>query len=144
MKYMILFLFAGIIQSCKKFVEVDPPIDKLTAEVVFNNDVTATSALLGIYANMMASTSPTITTGGISVYAGLSADELYNSNISDATAAEFLENSLLPNNSVLFTDFWFKGYNIIYHVNACVEGLENNTDLSVPLKNQLLGEAIFT
>ncbi len=142
-KYLILFLVLSIAQSCKKFVEVDLPIDKLNAGVVFTDDVTATSAVLGIYTSLMGPTSPVISTGGVTVYSGLSADELYNSNVSDAAASEFADNALLSNNAVLFNDFWFKGYNSIYHANACIAGLENNTDISGSLKNQLLGEAVF-
>ena len=143
-KYWVLFLFVSITQSCRKFIEVDPPIDKLNAGVVFKNEVTATSAVLGIYSNMMGATFPVISTGGVTVYTGLSADEFYNSNISDVATSEFTDNALLPNNSVLFNDFWIKGYNIIYHTNGCIAGLENNIEISAALKDQLLGEALIT
>ncbi|PVD52226.1 RagB/SusD family nutrient uptake outer membrane protein [Terrimonas sp.] len=139
----LFIFFTSITQSCKKFVEVDPPIDKMNATAVFKNDVTATSAILGIYTTMMGPTSPVISTGGVTLYTGLSADELYNTNLSDAATSEFFDNALLPNNSVLLNDFWFKGYNIIYGTNACIVGLEFNNDISTPLRNQLLGEALF-
>ncbi|HRO46339.1 RagB/SusD family nutrient uptake outer membrane protein [Agriterribacter sp.] len=134
----LLFLLLTT-SSCRKFIEVEPPIDKLSAEVVFTDVETATSAVTGIYTNMLV-TLPVISSGGVTVYTGLTSDELYSSNTTSTTLAEFASNAISPGNSVLKNDFWQKGFNLIYHANACTEGLENNTYLPVQVRDQLLGE----
>lgn len=146
MKYYFipLFFLLYITPSCNKFIEVDPPIDRLSAEVVFTDQETATSAVIGIYTNMIISTQPDILSGGITVYTGLAADELYNINTSNANLSEFTNNAISPSNSVLQTNFWQKGFNIIYHVNVCMEGLDNNTYLPKPVRDQLLGETYLS
>ena len=139
---MVTLFTISFIQSCKKFVEVDPPIDKLDSELVFSDEQTATSSVLGLYTRMM-STLPVISSGGVTIYTGLSADEFYNVNTLDPEIASFTNNELTPANSKLSTDFWLKGYNIIYHANACISGLENNSTIKVSLRDQLLGESLF-
>ncbi|MCO5239434.1 MAG: RagB/SusD family nutrient uptake outer membrane protein [Chitinophagaceae bacterium] len=140
-KYSILLVFLVYSTTyCRKFIEVDPPINKLSSDIVFTDVETATSAVLGIYANMM-TTIPVISSGGVTVYAGLAADELYNADLANVPASEFFSNSISLTNSVIANDFWLKGFNIIYHANACIEGLENNTYLSSTVRDQLLGEA---
>src|SRR5574338_510826 len=141
MKYSIsLVLFLYSISYCKKFVEVAPPINKLNSDVVFTEVGTATAAVVGIYANMM-TTIPAISSGGVTLYAGLAAEEIYSSNTSNVTASEFFSNSVSPNNSTIANDFWMRGFNIIYHANACIEALENNTNLPSSVRDQLLGES---
>ncbi len=141
-KLLIALVVIISIESCKKFLEADPPIDQLTSEVVFTEEKTATAAVLGMYTSMM-STVPIISSGGTTLYAGLSADELYSSNISDVGSSQFSANALSPNNGNLVSAFWLRGYNIIYQANACIEGLDNNTHISKPVRDQLLGEALF-
>lgn len=140
-KYSILFIFLLYTTAhCRKFVEVDPPINKLSSDIVFTDVKTATSAVAGLYTNMMV-TVPVISSGGITVYAGSASDELYNSNIGNVSASEFSSNSISITNNVIATDFWQKGYSIIYHANACVQGIENNTNLPSAVRDQLLGES---
>lgn len=142
-KYIILVFFITIsISSCKKFVEVDPPIDMLNTELVFNSDQTATAAVLGLYSNMMLS-SPIITSGAVTFYAGLSADEIYNTNINSPLLSEFTDNALSADNTTLLSDFWLRAYSFIYHANACIVGLDHNTNLSAPVREQLLGEVLL-
>lgn len=141
-KLLIAFTIFISTQSCKKFLDADAPIDQLSSAVVFTEEKTATAAVLGMYTSMMPSI-PIITSGGTTLYAGLSADELYSSNISNASSSEFSNNALSPNNGELVSVFWLRGYNIIYQANACIEGLENNTHISESVRDQLLGEALF-
>ncbi len=142
-KYLTsLLLLLQINMSCKKFIEPTPPVDKLSSAIVFKDEATATSAVLGIYSNMMSIT-PFLASGAVTIYTGLSSDELYNTNISSVTQSEFASNAISAGNSVVSTNFWQEGFNIIYHANACIEGLDNNTYLPVSVKNQLLGESYF-
>ncbi len=128
---------------CRKFIEVDLPVDTLNSDIVFADAQTAGSAVIGLYTSMMA-IQPVISSGGVTVYTGLSSDELYNSNVANTTASEFFANSVLPTNSIMSANFWQKGYSIIYHANACVKGIEHNPQLNQSAKNQLLGEAYLT
>ena len=41
--------------SCKKFIEVDPPVNVVTTEALFSDDQNATSAINGLYSQMMVS-----------------------------------------------------------------------------------------
>ncbi|MBX2924120.1 MAG: RagB/SusD family nutrient uptake outer membrane protein [Chitinophagaceae bacterium] len=140
-RYIILLvLFLNSTSSCRKFVEVESPIDKLDSELVFTDVETATSAVVGIYANMMV-IYPVISSGGVTIYTGLASDELYNSNVGNASQSEFNSNAVSKSNTIILSDFWQKGFNIIYHANACIEGLESNTYLPLSIRDQLLGEA---
>ncbi|MBO9572009.1 MAG: RagB/SusD family nutrient uptake outer membrane protein, partial [Chitinophagaceae bacterium] len=79
--------------------------------------------------------------GGVTVYAGLSSDELIsNTNSLDDRLAytnSFLSTSTVP----LF--FWSGAYPIIYKANACIEGITKSKSIGENTKNQLIGEAKF-
>ncbi len=137
---IIVVLFQS--NSCKKKLEIDKPIDRVSSELVFSNDRTATAAVLGIYTQMMI-TFPVISSGGVTIFTALSADELFNTSITDPNITEFTNNAISPANGISAADFWLKGYNIIYQTNACIEGLSKNTVLTASVKNQLLGESKF-
>ena len=62
--------------GCKNLVQVDPPVTSITGENVYTNDATAIAAVTGIYANMSKVNSFATGSAGISLFAGLSADEL--------------------------------------------------------------------
>jgi len=140
--FVLLFLFLLATSSCKKFIEVDPPIDKVTAGTVFQNDETAAAAVNGIYSQMMA-TSLFYSSGGVTVYAGLSADELFLTNNTVAEQAEFEANTLSPANGILWSDFWLRAYKMIYQTNTCIDNLSASTSLSPDVKDRLKGEALF-
>ena len=51
-----IFIYISILLStanCKKILEIDKPIDKITSDVVFADDATANLALTGLYNKMM-------------------------------------------------------------------------------------------
>lgn len=141
-KYIVLLLFLKTSISCKKFLEVDHPGDRLSSGIVFTDTETATAAVLGIYTTMM-STTPLITSGGITLYTGLTADECYNTDISNITLSEFYGNVISPDNVPLRNNFWLRGFSLVYHANACIEGLRDNIFLEPEVRNQLLGESLF-
>ena len=68
---LLVFLLAFILMSCKKLVEVDPPITNPTSESVYKEDAVAITVLTGLYSDI---------SGGaifnISRRTGLSGDEL--------------------------------------------------------------------
>ena len=129
-------LFAFFYSGCRKLVEIPSPITQLTDDKVFADYPTATSALLGIYAELSNSTT-------ITVYSVLStanaADELVDFT---STYTPFLNNSVDVNNS-LNQSFWQSHYSMIYQVNALLEGVSGSGSLTAAEKNQLSGEAKF-
>lgn len=127
--------------SCKKLVTADLPVETVPASTVFNSDETATAAVVGMYSQMMP-TSLFFSCGGTTVYAGLSADELYTT-LTGTTDKEFYQNTLQPGNSVVRLNFWLRMYQHVYQANACIEGLQSSGNLSAGVKKQLLGEAKF-
>lgn len=133
-------VLALLITSCNKFVEIPPPQDQVISSTVFTNDATAISTMNGLYSQMM-SGNMILLNGAMSLYPGLTADEIYNTN-SGSPAQSFARNSILasdPTNA----NFWARGYAYIYQVNAIIEGLVNSNKLTNSTKNQLLGESYF-
>ncbi|WP_316812858.1 RagB/SusD family nutrient uptake outer membrane protein [Pedobacter heparinus] len=134
------FIAIVFLISCRKFVEIDPPKTSLIKSTVFTNDVTATAAMMDIYAQMV---SPASYTGGsnasLSYLGALSADEL---DLYSTTPAEveFANNNLTPLTS---TSLWRSAYQQIFRANAVLEGLIGATQLTPALKSRLEGEAKF-
>ncbi|MCT2561835.1 RagB/SusD family nutrient uptake outer membrane protein [Chryseobacterium herbae] len=136
--FLVLFAFFC---SCKKFVEIDAPITKISAFTVFQDDATATSAILGMYARLVVS-SPAFSNGAATIYLSTASDELVYSG-TNADMSGFYTNTLNSGNSIVYRDFWRYPYETIYQANACIEGLEKSTGVTPSLKMQLLGEAYF-
>jgi starch-binding outer membrane protein, SusD/RagB family len=136
----ILLLCVGstVFSSCKKFLEISPAPDLIETKAVFTSDKTALSAISGIYYNLRLA-SRHFTNGGMGIYAGLSADELYSTS-PNSTYDPFFTNNLLPKNSTLFTNIWKEAYETIYRCNAIIEGLQTSTGVSDSVKRQLTGE----
>lgn len=130
-----------LVGACKKFITVDSPPELVVASAVFIDDKTATSTIIGLYSQMM-NVNLYLANGALSLYAGLSADEIYNTTNS-TNIDPFTANAIPSNNTIIQTNMWRYGYNYIYQANACIEGLKDNTKVSAPLRNQLVGEAKF-
>lgn len=140
---IILLLFLILCNACRKFVEVENPIDQVTSDKVFRDDQTALSALAGIYISMSTtSTTPIISNGSITIYAGLSSDELFYTGTA-TNDKEFAGNSLSVTNSILNNNLWRQAYLLIYQANAVIEGVEQSTQLSPAVARQVVGEAMF-
>ena len=131
---LIIFLFS----SCSKFVEVDAPINQLPAGSTFSNDVTATSAIVGIYSRL--SQSPLVQS--ITPYTGLYADEMvnYTPGLQSEFAASKLSRSSSP---IINANFWNTSYQFIYACNVAIEQLGMSTSISSNTKAVLTGEARF-
>ncbi|HEY0667085.1 MAG TPA: RagB/SusD family nutrient uptake outer membrane protein [Sphingobacteriaceae bacterium] len=132
---IFLLLFSS---SCKKLVEVDLPVNELTRAVVFSGDITANAAQLAIYSKMSAGFS----FYSLSVYPGLSADELLDYEGSQ-TRVQLYTNNLIAGNAAV-DEIWSQAYEYIYASNAVLEGIENNNNISAEVKKQLKGEAKFS
>lgn len=125
--------------SCNKLVDAGPPREQTVTEVVFSNDASATSAVYGIYTTMINTISLFIGSGAVTVYGGLSSDEL-SYTATNVTLQEINANEISKDNLSMTSNLWQKAYDLIYKANICLEGINKSTTISSKLKNQLLGE----
>jgi hypothetical protein len=128
--------------SCVKNLELTAPVTSTNSANVYKSDATAAAVLTGIYINMSQSD---FRSGGIvsmSLFPGLSADELTLYDLNNTHYAPYYRNHLTSTN-VLSSDFWLKIYPIIFTANAAIEGLTNTSSLTPAVRRQLLGEAKF-
>jgi hypothetical protein len=131
----LLFLLA----SCEKFLEVDRSPDLVPTDYVFTTDKTAIAAITGLYLQMR-SQNNILSNGGLSVYASLLADDIYNTT-SNSVNDPFYQDALLSTNSTVNGSFWSVAYRNIYHANAILEGISRSNSLTDTLKTQIIGEA---
>lgn len=129
------------ITSCKKFVDINGPKNQLTPSAVFADSTDASAAILGIYVNMMQANPFGFASGAITLYPGLSADELYVTT-NDAETNQFYNNQILANNNINQSQ-WTLAYNYIYDANSCIEGTMASKNISTATINSLTGEAKF-
>jgi len=139
--YLMLVLLYCSFYSCSKLVDAGIPEDRIVNQAVFENDATATSAAAGMYVQMLR-TNQQFAGGGITLFAGLSADELYNTT-SSVNTDEFTNNALSAGNNVVRNNLWVAGYQLLFQANNIIEGLEQSTGVTQVVKHQLLGEAKF-
>lgn len=142
MKYIsaifILISFITLNTSCRKFVELDPPDDRLTGSTVYSTNETATSVLNGLYIRI--SESDNVINSLATPYMAMAADELKNYYTSSTSLyAQLYQNNVKSNTEL----YWSTTYTLIYNCNAAIEGIGNSTKLNEQLKQQLLGEAKF-
>lgn len=138
---LIFLLLANNLMSCKKFVDIGISNTRITAEAVFNSDMTATAAALGMYETMQRSFSFAASgaPSSISVLSGLLADEFNNYTQANTL---FAQNNLNASDAKVQT-VWSTAYNTIYAANAVIEGIGASKSISVPIASQLTGEAKF-
>lgn len=134
--------FTTALVSCKKLVEIKPPITSTTGTIVFNNNELAIAALTNIYARTSELNAQLGNEGfcSISLFGGLSADEITLHDITITTYSQYYRNELLPN---MGTNLWHTIYSIIFTANSAIEGLNKSNNVSSAVKQQLLGEAKF-
>ncbi|MFI5138329.1 MAG: RagB/SusD family nutrient uptake outer membrane protein [Sphingobacteriales bacterium] len=138
-KKLFFILLIGLsVVSCKKFVDIPPSPQLIATGAIFSDDNTAIAAADGMYASMRTG-SPSFENGAISIYCGLSADEIVNTSSSSAYGP-FFKNAIPANNTTILATFWAGPYNTIYRANAILEGLNKATALSDSVKKQLTGE----
>lgn len=136
-RYNIFYVFIFIVSlvSCKKFLDVGNPPDKVVAQFVYSSNSSAAAVLTGIYFDLQKE-GDGFTQGrsGLSLYCGLAADEYETLPIS---AFNDMYKNALP------YDFWSTIYKYVYRINAALEGLDASSIISSDVKSQLLGEAYF-
>jgi len=130
----LLILMLSIL-SCKKFVQIPPPYTEVVTTDVFSNNGTATAATTAIYTQIFNN----YESFTIAQNLGLLADELTNYSTQE-TQLQFYTNAMTALNS---SGEWVNAYNYIYQANAIIEGLENNSNITPAVAQQLTGEAKF-
>ena len=141
---ILLTLILKYSSACRKFVQVPAPPTELTTVQAFGDDKTATSSVAGIYIVMMGSLTPYFANGGITLYTGLSADELYPTRTTISDDLQFYNNAVsATTNNTNTNNLWANAYTSIYYINASIEGLTASTGLTPSTKSQLLGEVKF-
>ena len=144
-----IYLILGILcmtslSACKKFIDIPPPTTEVTTASVFNNNATATSAILNIYYTMDVNNEDSYYLASTT---GLLSDELTNYS-SSPIDKDYYTNSMnvadvTGRTSGGETGCWGDAYNCIYQANAVISGLQNNTGVTLAAKQQLTGEAYF-
>ncbi len=121
--------------SCKKAVEAGNPETKIREQSVYNSAGTAAAVLTSLYVDLSL-----VEIEGVPFIVGLLSDELTLYNAPSAWYRPFYQNDITSDR---FIGMWMNIYGKVYVVNAAIEGLNNSTELSTDIKNQLLGEAKF-
>lgn len=139
--FKIIYLYIGLstmMTSCKKFIEVAPPIDSFTASTAYDTDDLVRSNIAGLHSYNFIVGSGYYDTDS-HLFPGMSADE-----ISYYTAGydEFLFNSILDVN-VVNRRMWSAPYKTIYQSNLMLEALEKATKISAPVKAEAYATAKF-
>lgn len=131
-----------LLNSCEDNLSVDIPTDKIVIDEAFSDDINATSAILGIYHDLVReSFANSSTTYGAMMFMGLSADE-FLANQNRASLINFQENELNSESSEVY-QLWRTPYYIIYQCNLALENLDFSGKISESVRNQLKGEALF-
>jgi len=144
---LVIVWMAVAASGCKKLVEVPAPNTSITLSEVFTSNAHANSAMAGLYSKMMSNSgSLTFSNGAISIYAGLSSDELLNfSGTTNLMDYQFYTNQLTSANGPVASYLWTPAYSVVYGANACIEGLTAAAPdaLDDSIRNELTGEAKF-
>jgi starch-binding outer membrane protein, SusD/RagB family len=138
--YIFLLIITLTTGSCKKLVDIDPPLTMLVGENVYTTDKNAAAVLTGIYMSMNTGFSA----GGesISIVGGLSADELITYPQFNAQQLITYQNNLSASGPA-GVPMWPSFYSTIYAANTALEGLTASKTLTPAVKQQLMGEAHF-
>jgi len=138
------FTFTILSVGCTEFLKIDPPASRVVSETVFLNETTAEGALVGLYQQAFADFAGS-STGSVSVYAGMSADELVFINAasySQQDREEINQNNISATNASMIS-LWTGLYGTIYSANAILEHTIDNTSLTPTMMNRCRGEAAF-
>lgn len=135
---LVLMIALVALSGCKKFVDVGAPENRIGVKESFENEASATSAILGLYAQNL-----TGSQGLIKFYSacmGNSADELK----STSDAYNVFASNAVPVNSFYVSEYlWYSSYNQIMQCNQAIDGLAASASLRPATKSSLTGEAKF-
>lgn len=130
-----LFIASSLFAGCKKFLDIQLPTDTVTAQTVYNTDLSVASVISGILLNTLDYTK----SDNVGLKAGLYVDELQNLNSTNFANENFYKNGLSLNST---PTNWIKLYSLVYQCNLAIEGI-NDSKADLAYRNQWLGEAKF-
>jgi hypothetical protein len=139
--FLVGMFFILTAAGCKKLVQVDEPDDSLSTNTVFSNDSLAQAAVTGLYIKIMAN-AKFLLNGGMSLFPGLSADELVRTSPLN-NEDQFNANAILSSNQLVNVNLWKAAYAYIYQCNICIEALRKSTSVTADIKKRLTGEVQF-
>jgi hypothetical protein len=139
--YGIFFLCFLLCSACKKSSQAEETTFVYPIVDDFSNDSTAQATLTGVYTNIM-SRPKCFLNGGITLFPGQSADELWTTNSSDDEDA-FWQNEISADNPINRQNLWQPAYYHIERFSYFIEGLQQSEKVSPDLKRRLTGEAKF-
>lgn len=147
----LILLVAFSLYGCNKIIEIPPPGTELVSSNVYMSDATAIAAVTGILTDITKDGNyggPFAGPMGISLLAGLSADELLLSNeVNNLVLQQYYQNNL----SVISAastggELWTYLFNLIFRANSVIEGVTSNAAVATitpSVREHLLGEAQF-
>src|SRR5690606_26351960 len=137
----ILLTFPLLI-SCENFLEIEPPINQLVGESVFEEVATVDAALAHLYIQIREDVFTQGRFNGITFLLGHYADELEFLNQNSPEIRNFYNNNVLPTDDSV-NEIWNSAYNIIYDCNVILEGVNKSKTLNQNEKDRFIGEAYF-
>jgi hypothetical protein len=143
-EYSLIIILLVVLTSCKKLVEVDPPVSLITGREAFANNTSAIAVVNSIYSFMSQYSSGNFAQGqySIGMLTAVGGDELWLRRVSNNHFDQFYKNSLTPEN---FYDryFWYDLYTNLYTCNVVLEKMPSATGIREDIKKQLLAEVKF-
>ncbi len=144
--YILLYISIIGITGCKKFIDVEAPLNTVNEENVYQTDASAIAVLSGVYANLSIEENKMRDPGNgptlLSYVPALSADELTLTGSTRADLNAYYKNALTAT-AVGDNGFWKRTFFYVYTANSAIAGLATNKSLTPTVKNQLIGEAYF-
>jgi starch-binding outer membrane protein, SusD/RagB family len=141
---LLTILAAGLLLGgCKKFVEIETPVNQVGSDQVFTSDASATGAVtaLYVYYYMYGSGSSPANSTIVALHnlGAMAADDYYYLGGS----YDQYKSNTIPVSDGYNASLWTYAYGVIYEANAIIEGLTASSSLTSSVKNQLMGEAKF-
>jgi len=142
-RYSVLLLCSAMFWSCEHYLETYPR-SFISKSEAFATVETAESVALRLYSSINGRGFANGSDISITLFSGLSADELANHSASGIAASyrEFYENALVPTNANV-AGMWAEIYRLIYQANVVIEGVRGNGSLPEATAGRLKGEALF-
>lgn len=138
---MVIILVACT--GCKKLIETNPPSTTINSGNVYSSDANAIAAVTNIYVQISKSDLPGGGVTSLSLFPGLSGDELSLYNGVTSNAELYYYRNALTSSNLNNPDFWKALYQTIYQTNEAINGLTSSATLTPAVRRQLIGEAKF-
>jgi len=140
---IIITIYFGFSSAgCEKFVEPDDPIGKIPQSAVFEDEATATAAVMTLYGSLRDNVMLTGGFNGMNVLMGFYADELDYYGMPGQSSEAFYNHQIVASETSV-KSLWNGAYNLIYMCNSAIEGIEASQNLTSEVKDRLQGEALF-